>query len=176
MKKIILIATLVFSNISFYAVAENNKIAVVDIQQVLEESTAAKDVKSQIKEKRDHYQTEITTEEDKLRQAEKKLSEQRAVLSKDAFEQKTEEFKEKLIVVQREVQEKRANLDSLLTNSLGKIQKSVFEIIEDISKEEGFDIAIPTSQILYANEKLNITTEVLKRLNKKMPSLKISEE
>ena len=176
MKKLILITMLVFTNIALAESASASKIVVVDIQQVLEESTAAKDVKDQIKIKRDKYQLEITAEEDNLRKAEKKLSEQRSVLSQAAFDQKTEEFKEKLIIVQRDVQEKRANLDALLTNSLGKIQKVVFEIIEDISKDQEFDIAIPTSQILYASDKLNITTEVLKRLNKEMPSIKISDK
>ncbi len=54
-----------------------------------------------------------------------------------------------------------------------EIQKAVTGIVADMAKEKGFSIAIPTSQILYADPKLDITDEVLKRLNQKLPKLDV---
>jgi outer membrane protein len=172
MKKLSILLSVILLSLSFNASAAELKIAVVDIQAVLQESKAAKDIREKIKKKRDKYQDEITNEEEKLRSEEQKLASQSGVLSKEAFEQKREEFKEKLIKVQRDVQEKRANLDNDLSSSLGQVQAVVFEIIADLSKEKGFELAIPTSQILYSDEGLNITEDVLKRLNKKLPKVK----
>lgn len=175
MKKLLVILFVGFFQFSVNANAATLNIAVVDIQQVLQESKAAKDIREKIKNKRDKYQDEITKEEEKLREEEKKLASQRGVLSKEAFEQKREEFKEKLIKVQRDVQEKRANLDNTLSGSLAQVQKVVFEIIENLAKEKNFELAIPTSQILYAQKGLNITNDVLKRLDKKLPKVKTPE-
>ncbi|MDA0782002.1 MAG: OmpH family outer membrane protein [Rickettsiales bacterium] len=175
MKKTLILIFITLFNISSAATAADLKIAVVDIQQVLQDSKAANDIREKIKTKRDKYQDEITKEEEKLREEEKKLASQSGVLAQEVFEQKREEFKEKLIKVQRDVQVKRANLDNTLSGSLAQVQEVVFQIIEDLAKENGFEVAIPTSQILYANKSLNITDEVLKRLDKKLPKVKTPE-
>ena len=65
---------------------------VVDIKKVVDESVAAKGVREQIKVKRDTFQKKITEQEEKLRETDKKLSEQRSLLSPEAFEEKRNEF------------------------------------------------------------------------------------
>lgn len=151
-------------------------IAVVDIQYVVEHSTASKGVSEYIRKKRDAYQEEITKQEEQLRTTEQKLQEQQASLSKEAFEQQRKQFRDKINDVQANVQKKRANLDSAFQKSVGEVQKVVLSIVADLAKERGFKIAIPSSQILYTEPGLNITEEVLTRLNKKMPKLEIKIE
>jgi len=148
-------------------------VAVVDIQHILQESTAATDIREQIKKKRDEYQENIKKQEEKLRKEEKKLMDQRSILSQEAFGQKRDEFKEKLMKVQRDVQEKRSQLDVALNKSLSEVQRAVYKIIDDLAQEKGFKIALPTSQVLFANESLSITNEVLSRINKDLPKVQI---
>ncbi len=62
---------------------------------------------------------------------------------------------------------------TLPSNSLGDIQKVVTDIITDLAKEKGFIVAMPTSQTLYADPKLDISDEVLKRLNEKLPKFDV---
>ncbi len=166
------IALSIFSPVKAMAAGETKDfIAVVDIQKVLQESSAANDIREQMKAKRDKYQEEITRQEESLRSEEKKLSEQKGVLSAEAFEAKKDAFKEKLTKVQRDVQVKRSHLDSALNESLSEVQKVVYEIINELAKEEGFKIALPTSVILYVQDPLSITDEVLSRLNTRMPKV-----
>lgn len=148
-------------------------IAVVNIQQIMKDSTAAQNVREQLEGKQKSFQSELTKKEDALQKEDQELGKQRSVLSKDAFESKVRTFRSKATDVQKEVQSKKALLDSAFERALNEIQKAVTEIIADMSKEKGFVIAIPTSQILYADDKLNITDEVLKRLNQKLPKLDV---
>jgi outer membrane protein len=172
MKKIFIFVALISFSISAFA-ADKSELAVVDIQKVLQDSEAAKDIREQIKVQRDKYQAEITKQEEDLRSSEQKLTQQKSILSQDAFKEKREEFKEKLTKAQRDVQEKRSQLDNALNDSIGEVQKVVFQIISDMAKEKGFKIAIPTSQILYSEPGLNITEDVLKKLNDKLPKVKV---
>lgn len=177
MKKLLLLSIVILFNLSLNAnaaepEAAESKIAVVDIQKVLEKSTAAVDIRDRIKKQRDKYQSEISKEEEKLRADEQKLATESSVLAKQAFEKKREEFKAKLIKVQKDVQDKRANLDSSLSSSLEQVQKVVFEIIAELASEKGFEVAVPASQILYWKPEVDITNEVLKRLDKKLPKVK----
>lgn len=175
MKKYIIIGLIaLFSSVSVQATAAT--VAVVDMQKILQESTAAKNIRQQINSKRDAYQAQITKEEENLRNEEKKIAEKRSALSPEAFEQERKKFNDKFVKVQRNVQEKRSKLDLALKQSLSIVNKNVIDIISELSKEHGFEIAIPTQQILYAGSALDITSEVLKRLNGKLPKVKVKIE
>lgn len=158
------------------AQADEVKIAVVDVQQVVRNSLAAKDISAQIEKKRLAHQAEIAKQEESLEKRNQELTKQRAVLAPEAFEQKVKEFKAQVADVQRDVQKRRSDLDRIYTNALSEIQKSVFTIISKLSEERGFSIAIPTSQILFAKKELDISDEVLKRLNVQLPTIPLSAE
>ena len=157
------------------AFAEDAKpnIAVVNIQQVMKDSTAAKSVREQLENKQKTFQADITKKEEALKKEDQELAKQKGVLSKEAFEEKARAFRNKATEVQKEVQSKKALLDNAFERSLSDIQKATTEIIADLSKEKSLIIAIPTSHILYADSKLDISADVLERLNKKLPKLDV---
>lgn len=157
--------------VAFSAKTYANNIVIVDMQRILENASSAKDVREKIKSQRNKYQSQITKQEESLRSDEKKLTQQKSILSQEAFEKKSSEFKKKLIDVQRDVQEKRVALDKSLSKALAQIQEAVLEIVTDLSKEKSFDVALPSSQVLFAKDNLNLTEEVLTRLNKKLPKV-----
>ena len=174
MKKVILYSLAALMLMPVAAKAEGGPIATVNIQQIMKDSTAAQDVRDQLEKKQKAFQDQISKKEDELQKENQKLGHEQSVLSKPAFEKKAEAFRKKATDAQKEVQSKKALLDSAFERSIGQIQKSVTDIIGDMAKEKGFTVAIPTSQILYADPKLDITDEVLKRLNEKLPKLKVS--
>lgn len=152
---------------------DKQPIAVVNIQFVMKDSTAAKSVREQLENKQKTYQAEIEKKQDSIKKEEQELLNKKSVLAKDAFEEKARVFKSKVAGLQKDAQSKKNLLDSAFERSLNDIQKVVTEIISDISKEKGFVIAVPTSQILFADTKLDISSEVLERLNKKLPKLDV---
>jgi len=155
------------------AMADGNNIATVNIQQIMRDSTAAQNVREQLESKQKSFQAEISKKEDQLQKEDQELGKQRSVLAKAAFDEKAAKFRTKATEVQKEVQSKKALLDSAFERALNDIQKVVTEIISDLAKEKGFIIAVPTSQILYADPKLDISDEVMKRLNQKLPKLDV---
>lgn len=170
-----LLAAAALSALSVPAFAEDAKpmIAVVNIQQVMKDSTAAKSVREQLEGKQKAFQSDITKKEEALKKEDQELGKQKGVLAKDAFEEKARAFRTKATEVQKEVQSKKALLDNAFERSLGDIQKATTDIIAELAKEKGFLMAVPTSQILYADTKLDISEEVLKRLNSKLPKLDV---
>ncbi|MBY0406090.1 MAG: OmpH family outer membrane protein, partial [Rickettsiales bacterium] len=148
-------------------------IAIVNIQQVMRDSTAAQSVREQLESKQKTFQSEISKKEESLQKEDQELGKKRSVLSKQAFEEKARAFRTKATEVQKEVQAKKATLDAAFERALSDIQKVVTEVIADLAKEKNFQVAIPTSQILYGDTKLDVSAEVLKRLNEKMPKLDV---
>ena len=181
MKKLILgsvitVAILAFSAGSMAAdapAASGNTIAVVNIQQIMRDSTAAQNVREQLESKQKAFQSELSKKEEELQKEDQDLGKKRSVLSKAAFDEKATKFRAKATDVQKEVQSKKAMLDGAFEHALADIQKVISDVITDMSKEKGFAVAIPTSQILYADPKLDISNDVLARLNQKLPKLEV---
>jgi len=149
------------------------KIAVVNIQGIMKDSTAASSVRDQLESKQKAFQSEITKKEEALQKEDQALAKQQSVLSKDAFAEKAKAFRNKATEVQKEVQAKKALLDAAFERSLNDIQKAVNDIIAELAKEKGFNVALPTSQILYADSSMDVSKDVLERLNKKLPKVDV---
>lgn len=148
-------------------------IATVNYQLLMSSSTAAKNAHEQIENKMKSMQSEISKKDEKFQKDHQELEKQRSVLSKDAFEDKMRKFTNDVTKAQKEVQSKRAMLDGASERAGNEIQKAISDIIAEMAKEKGFSIAVPTSQILYADSKLDITNDVLERLNKKLPKVDV---
>lgn len=179
MKKITLfiavICTLIAAIIApVFAHAANTKIAIVDMKKVVQESTAATALRNQLNQKRDQYKAQIEKEEQALKKAEKQLQEQRSILAPDAFATKQQEFRTKLMDVQRDIQKKRKNLDTAFNPAFNQVDAAVQTVIAELASEKGFNVAVPASLTLYAETSLDITNDVLKKLNEKIPTVKIS--
>lgn len=150
-------------------------IAVLDFQLVMRESAAAKDISRQIKAYRQRYQSEIKQQEDILRNEERKLKQQRTILTPQSFEKKRQEFEQKVIAVQRKVQDRSRQLDRALNLALSKVQKAMLPIITELTQKEGFNLVVDKSQVLFAKKNLEITKIVLAVLNKTLPTVKVTE-
>lgn len=176
MKRLALLAIAAATSLGFSApvLADAAKpIAVVNIQSIMRDSTAAKSVREQLEGKQKAFQADITKKEEALQKEDQALAKQQSVLSKEAFAEKAKAFRTKATEVQKEVQSKKALLDAAFERSLNEIQKAVNEIISDLAKEKGFTLALPASQVLYADSSMDISKDVLDRLNKKLPKVDV---
>ncbi|MCD6035284.1 MAG: outer membrane protein [Rickettsiales bacterium] len=158
------------------AQAAVSEIAVVNVQSIIKSAAASQTIQKQLEAKRAQYQSEIDKQEESLRKQDAELSKQRNILSKEAYEQKVAEFKKHVAEVQKGVQTKRTKLDNAYAAALLEVQKVTVTIISEMASKEGFKVAIPTSQILYAQNGLDISDAVLAELNKRLTKVDVKVE
>lgn len=149
-------------------------VAVVDIQKIMQDSSAAKGIQAAIESQRDQYQKEITGLEEKLRNAEQELRKQQTVLSADALGKKRKEFESQVADVQRTVQNRKRALDTAMGDSMGAVQKTMLEIIADVVREKGANVVLARHQFVIVDTKLDITDIVMDRLNAKLPKVAVT--
>lgn len=148
-------------------------VAVLDYQQVLRDSAAAKDIRRQIEGYRKSYQEEIAKEEETLRAEEAALKQQRAILSPEAFEERRRQFEKRVIEVQRKVQDRTRQLDQAFNQAMGELQAVLVPIVAEMTKSEKFNIVVEKSQVMFAASKLDITKGVIAQLDKRLTSVKV---
>ncbi|MGB8276049.1 MAG: OmpH family outer membrane protein [Alphaproteobacteria bacterium] len=148
--------------------------AVIDIQKILRESTAAQSVRSQLDERRGKLRDEFAKLEDELRGAEQELARQRSVLSADAFEEKRQSYEKRVADAQRRADISRRQLDDAFQTALKEIQTAMLEVAEGVATQMNLDLVLPRSQVIFVNKDLDITDQILKGLNAKLPSVKLT--
>jgi Skp family chaperone for outer membrane proteins len=96
------------------------------------------------------------------------------VLSPDAYEAKRREFEKKVVDVQRRVQDRSRQLEQTFGGARNDVGKTMRKIVSDLAGERGFNVVLEVAQLNYSAPDLDITAEVLKRLDQQMPTVKLA--
>ena len=148
-------------------------IGIVDVQKILRDSQASRSLRPQIEELRKNYQTSVRKRETELRKASQELQRQRAILSSQAFAKRRNDYEEMARKAQVDFQQRKRRIDNAYGAAMRVIQKSMVVAAAKIAEERNFDIVLPKSLVLLADQKLDITGEVLRRIDKSLPSVKL---
>ncbi len=154
--------------------AQNLSVLVVDVQSLLQNSKAAKMVRSQIEQKRDEYSKEISHEEEVLRAERDALQRQQASLSPAALNQRGREFQQKVNDLDLDVQSKRQALEKSNNEALSKIQQAMLRIIADIAKQRRANLVFQRTDLVLFDRSFDVTDEVLQKLDEEMPVLNVN--
>lgn len=166
---VIFVACLFLSTVSL----ANTTIAVVDVDAILSQSKAAKSLKAQVDKKRKSFLDSVKEEEDKLRKEQKEIEGKRDSLSKEELVKKAQEFEKGRLNARKSIQEQKSKLDKAYSKSMNMLTKVIFEVCQEIADEREIDLVITRQNIIVGNMSLDITKDVLERLNKKLPNVSL---
>lgn len=172
-KSLLLLAGLFAAAIVAAPAYAQQNIAVVDIQRIMRESSATKSITTQIETQRNSYQQQITKQENDLRNAEQELNKQRTIISPEAFAERRRAFEQRVGNLQRDVQNRKRELDKSLNSATITVQNALRDIIGALVTERKYTLILIKSQTAYNAPEMEVTEEVLKRLNAKLPSVKV---
>jgi Skp family chaperone for outer membrane proteins len=150
--------------------------AVIDYQRILRDAKAARAIRDQVETRRKLYQDQIAKEEQRLHELDKELAKQRSVLTPEAFAEKRRDFEGQVAEVQRMVQERRRQLDQAAATALNEVRSAMIDIIGEFADSRGFNLVLPTSGVLLFSPRIDLTEEVLARLDAKVPNIKVPEK
>jgi outer membrane protein len=154
--------------------AQSLTVMVVDYQALLQNSKAAKMVRSQIEQKRGEYTKEISHQEEGLRAERDALQRQQASLSPEALNQKGRDFQQKVNELEKSVQGKRQALEKSNGDALQKIQEQMLKIIADIAKQRKANLVFQRADLVLFDQGFDVTDEVLQKLDEEMPALTVN--
>ena len=150
-------------------------IAVIDIQRIMRDASAHKGARQQLEQFRNSFQAEMAKEDEKLRAEDQELVRQRSILTPEVWDQRRQAFQTKVIEVQRRVQERSQAVDKSMAGVREQIAQQVVKILEELGGERGFNMVLDRSQMhVIIGDNIDLTVEVLKRLDQRLPSVKVS--
>jgi len=149
-------------------------VAVLDVQRILIDASAVKNIREQITKFGTKFEEEIEKDRNEIRVANQELARQRTILAPEAFAEKRRKFEQRVVEVQRLVQKRQRELDKSRNEAMITVNKVYTGIVGNIAGERNLAVILRKNQTAYAVNSLDITMEVLKRLDKKLPTVKVS--
>ena len=167
-----------FLIIPFFSFAEypNTSIGVIDINKILTESDAAVSAAEQIEEIAIVIEDEIKVSDEEIIKEQNALIESQAIMAPEAFESKRKEYESKVQNYNNERQSKLIRIDELVAIARNDVLNALKPILEKISNEKGITILLEKNDVYLSADKMDISDEVIKILNKELPTLEVSRD
>jgi outer membrane protein len=142
-------------------------IGYVDVQQVFDKSTLGQQAQESIKAKFGDKQKAFAEEEQAIRQMQQTLARDQALMSQAELDKKKGEIQKRV----QEFQKKAAEVQQQLAQEQGKLTGEIMDptqkVIAALAKEKKLSAVFERRQsgLLYIDDSLDITADVIKRLN-----------
>ena len=155
---------------------EVKRVALVDIDGVLRAADANNRVRELLDGQRAKFQEEFRAIEVDLQQSERDLLAKRELMAKDEYDKLVTEFQARVSSVQKEIQYKRRSIDNAYQKALSDIRGLAIEVITKIASEREIDLILKRDASVIFLPHLNISDEVLTRLNERTKDARIEVE
>ncbi|MBN9413568.1 MAG: OmpH family outer membrane protein [Candidatus Paracaedimonas acanthamoebae] len=153
------------------AAEDSLKVAIVDVDKLMQASKSAKQLITELEKQRTKFQEEVSKHEEKLRELEKKLIEEQKKLSSDEFNKKREEFERQVAQVHEKVGKRREQLEKAFSDAREDIQKVILKLVVEASEKNKYTLVLPRSVVIFREDRHEITDVILKQLDEKLPKV-----
>ena len=155
---------------------ELRRIGLADLNGVLRAADANVKVRELLDVQRKKFQSEFSKVEAELQQTERDLMSKRELLSAEEYDRQLKGFQARVTRLQQDIQKKRQSIDNAYQKAQSDIRAEAVSVITEIASELRLDLVLKRDSSLIFLPHLNISDEVLKRLNERTKNARIEIE
>jgi outer membrane protein len=146
--------------------AADVKLGYIDMQRALNASEAGKEAKEQLAARVKKYQDEINSKQEEIKKLKDDLEKQGMLLSESARASKEKDYQQRLKEFQRFTKDAQDELQGKDEEFTRKILEGMEKIIREFGLKNGYTfIFVKNEGMLFVDERVDVTEEVLKLLN-----------
>jgi outer membrane protein len=148
-------------------------VGIVDGDAVLNKSTAGKSLRQQFDQKVKALQADVAKQEDALRTQLQNLQSQRASLQPQDFDAKQLAIRQQADKLRTDAVNKRKAINQSAETARDTLVQSAQKALQDVAQQKGMTLVIDKSATHLSAPGWDMTNEVLQRLNKALPTIKM---
>ena len=146
----------------------------LDFKQILNESAAGKKAQSSLKKKLESGMSSLTKREKSLQEEEKKIISQKKIISAEEYKKKVTELRDKVGKLQKDRNKLLKDISTQRSKARNELLKNLNPIIKDYMIEKKIRYVMDKKSLILADEKLDITKDIIKILNSKLKEIKLN--
>ena len=153
--------------LSFGVSSANENIRFVDINYIVNNSTSGKKLNQLIESKNKKIISELNNLGKKLKEKKDKIVKQKNILKKDELDKLIKDYEIEVKKFEEIRKKKRDNFNNFSINSKKKIIDLLNPLITNYLQKESIQLLLQKDKIIFGDDKLDITKEILKIFNEK---------
>lgn len=148
------------------------KVAVIDVERILLESERGKAALQELDALRKQKQEDGESLQQEITDLRTRITEGQLSLAQDKLTELQKQLEDKVIALRRFQDDANRELNKKRDDILGRIEQSVFPVINQIGQEGGYTLIFNkyNSGLVYADEAVDITSQVIERYNQANPA------
>ena len=146
----------------------------LDFKFILNESIAGKKAQKDLKNKLETGLKELNKTEQNLQSDEKKIIAQRKIISDEEYKKKVKELRQKVINLQKNKKNLLDTVAKQRSKARSELLKNLNPVIKDYMQEKKIRYVMDKKSLILADESLDITQDIIKKLNDKIKSVKLN--
>ena len=151
-----------------------DQVVIVDIDFLLNNSKAGKNIQEQLKKINDVRIKEIKSKEKLFKDKEAKLIAQKKILSEQEFAKKVNELKKEVIKSNSLRQKEMDQSNKKRNDALSKLLKEINKILIEYSEKTKISMMLDKKNVIISRNENDITKEILNLLDKKITKIKLN--
>lgn len=172
MKKFLISVAVAALAAPMFAQSAPQRVAVIDVQKVLTQSSLGKAAYDKLKKMQDDRVEKAKQMDEELRKLDADLNTKKISLSEEKLAELTKQLADKRINMQRYAQDADREIGEARDRELQALEAKIKPVIDAIGKEMGIAAIFNKfeSGLVYASDAIDITDTVVKRFNEANPS------
>jgi len=163
---IILVAVAVAAIFAGTSLAEGLRLAVIDVNKILNESEAGQAAKKKMEARYEELKKTIDVKQEEARKIKEEIDKQKVMLGKEKLKEKEDALQAKLNELRQLTQDGEREMQSRQAELTRDVLKSVEEKVDVIVKADKLDLVLEKSGgVVHYNDSLDITQRVLSLVN-----------
>lgn len=145
------------------------KVAVVDVQKVVNDSIIGKAARSNMETQIQKAKVKLGNLQAELEKGKADLQKQAGILSGSALEERKESLGKKQLEAQRAYQDMQEQLAKTNDKEIRQVISEVQKVVDELAEDKGYTFIFEKDRqaVIYANPQLDITQDVVKILDKR---------
>ncbi len=143
------------------------KVAVIDVNRIMTDSQRGKAVLAGIEKMQSERTAQLKAMNEELTEMQKRFQEGRLSLAEDKLAELQGQIEEKDRLFKRAREDAERDIQKRRADEIERVETAVFPIINTLGKEGGYTLIFNKFQsgLVYAEDTVDITNEVIKRLD-----------
>ena len=138
-------------------------------------AVAVKAIRAQLSGYLDVYRTDTQKEEQDIRTAQEELGRKRQILTPEGYAEERKKLEERLAEAQDRVQRRRQALERVNNEAMEQVKETLEKIVAELANERQLTLILRKDQVVFTAPAIEITDEVLQRIDVRLPTVRISE-
>ena len=151
-----------------------DQVVIVDIDYLLNNSKAGKNIQEQLKKINDARIKEIKSKDKLFKDKEANLIAQKKILSEQEFAKKVNDLKKEVINSNSLRKKEMEQTNKKRNDALSKLLKEINQLLIEYSERNKISMMLDKKNVIISKNENDITKEILNLLDKKITKIKIN--